>query len=187
MRGGKTFVYVLGGILLSASVQALIADSFGNPYNRIVERNLFNLKQPAPPPSNVPPPTPPPTITLTSITTILGKKLVTMTVPGKPGQPIQNLMLAEGQGQEGIEILQIDETAGMVRVKNQGIEQTLDFLKNGAKPTLGPAPTFQIPTPIPTQPMPSENMPPANQGSGKFQLPTRNLRMPASPESVPAP
>jgi hypothetical protein len=103
-----------------------------------------------------------------------------MTIPAKPGQPIQNLMLAEGQAQEGIEVLQIDETAGVVRVKNQGIEQTLDFLNNGAKPVSGPAPTFQVPAPIPAQPMPSGGAPQFNPGSGRPQLPSRNLRMPGA-------
>ena len=178
MRGGKILGCVFAGFLLSSGVKALVSDSAASPYQKIVERNLFNLKAPPAPGSNLPPPPPPPTVTLTSITTILGKKLVTMTVPGKPGQPVQNLMLAEGQGQEGIEVLQIDETAGTVQVKNQGIEQTLDFLKNGAKPMPGMTPTFLIPPPITPQP---------NASPGKIQLPARNVRIPSATEQNPTP
>src|SRR5258708_7078482 len=133
IRNGKTIFGFVCGLMLTANVRALVADSPDNPYRQIVERNLFNLKQPKPPESNTAVPAPPPKITLTSISTILGKKLVTLTAPGKPGQPQINLMLAEGQGQEGIEVLGIDENTSTVKVKNQGVEQTLDFLNNGAK------------------------------------------------------
>src|SRR5947208_16694459 len=45
-----------------------------NPYQGIVDRNVFGLKPPPPPPAPPEPPKPPVNITLTGITTVLGKK-----------------------------------------------------------------------------------------------------------------
>lgn len=44
-------------------------------------------------------------------------------------------MLSEGQLDGGIEVVSIDEKAGVVKVKNNGISETLDFANNGAKLT----------------------------------------------------
>lgn len=76
----------------------------------------------------VPQPKPPalPRITLTGITTILGNKRALITVAG-PGKTSQSYMLTEGQGEDEIEVLRIDEKKGAVEVRNHGTIQTLSF------------------------------------------------------------
>src|SRR4051812_44337384 len=92
-----------------------------NPYQAIVDRNVFALK-PAPVAAKVDPEAnkpPPPPITLTGITTILGSKRVFLTVnmPPKPPEQgkVQSFMLSEGQRDGEIEVLEIDEKNGIVK------------------------------------------------------------------------
>jgi len=122
-------------------------DSPTNRFPAIPERNAFGLK-PAPA-IDAPPPSPPsiPRLILTGITTVLGNKLVLMKAvpPGNaPGQAAkeESLMLTEGQRQGNVEVLNIDEKAGSVRVNNSGTIMTLTFEKDGAKlPNTPPPPT----------------------------------------------
>ncbi len=112
---------------------ALAGGPAQNPYQAILERNVFGLRTPPPPPPPKPPP-PPPKIYLTGITTILGDKLAlmeAMSVP-KPGQPSREipLMLAEGQRQDQIQVLKIDTKARKVEVNDRGTRVTLTFDKN---------------------------------------------------------
>jgi hypothetical protein len=179
-RGGNAGIRVLAGVLLSAS--AIVVTSFGaaeNPYSAIVERNVFNLHPPPPPlnPADLIKKTPPPKITLTGITTILGKKAAWLTVPPtKPGAAPESVMLTEGQAQNEIEVKSIDERAQVVQVVNHGEPETLDFIKDGAKisgpPPGGPPTPMTLPSPIPAAP------PPGVQPGGTFRslrsLPTRN-------------
>jgi hypothetical protein len=180
MRSGKILVCVMGGLVLNVTVKAIAPDATGRPYQGIVERNLFNLKAATPPPPPEANKQPPPKILLTGITTILGKKLVTFTAATKPGQPPVNYMMTEGQSQDDIDVLQIDEKANTVRVQNNGVEQVLDFLTNGAKPAPGPAPGSPnaIPLSGPGGPMPVPGAFPDPNANGMRTLPTRNLRIP---------
>jgi hypothetical protein len=142
-RGGKLEICLLVGVLLSAAAKAVTSEGTPNqPYSAIVERNVFNLHAPPPPlnPADLIKKQPPPKITLTGITTILGKKNTFLTTPPtKPGSPPDSVMLAEGQAQNDIEVKSIDEKAGVVQVVNHGEPQTLDFEHDGAKVT-GPPP-----------------------------------------------
>jgi hypothetical protein len=122
--------------------------------------------------------TPPPKITLTGITTILGKKVTFLTVPPtKPGAAPESVMLAEGQAQNEIEVKTIDEKAGVVQVVNHGEPETLDFDKDGAKisgpPPGGPPAPMTLPSPIPAMPPPG-----VQPGAGTIRslrsLPTGN-------------
>src|SRR5205823_4883306 len=60
-----------------------------------------------------------PRITLTGITTILGNKRALMTVQ-LPGKPTQSFALAEGERSGGIEVLEINEKIGSVRINRLG-------------------------------------------------------------------
>lgn len=150
------------------------------PYSAIVDRNVFNLHPP-------PPPVDPadlaknkvqiPKLTLNGITTILGKKIVFLTMPAtKPGGPPQSLMLAEGQAEDEVEAKQIDEKAGVVKVNNHGEDQTLDFEHDGTKPAPPPgnpaAPAITIP-PVPSAP--PNNMIPGPQPGVNVIRPLRTL------------
>ena len=99
-HGGKVAICLAGGLALHPGARALTADSPGNPYSGIVERNVFALKPPPPPPSNEPPPTPAQKIVLTGIVKAFGKKQVFFKTPpsGRPGEVAKeaSFMLSEG-------------------------------------------------------------------------------------------
>src|SRR5258707_11419422 len=73
----------------------------------------------------------------------MGRKLAIMKVffPGKTGEPAkeESYMLAQGQRDGNIEVLEVNEQAGTVKVNNFGTVMTLTFEKETAKPAI-PAP-----------------------------------------------
>src|SRR5260221_5235276 len=188
--GGRAAICVLSALLLCAGANAVAADS-ANPYQGIVDRNVFGLKPPpapARPEDNKPPP---PKITLTGITTILGNKRALMNVqmPAKPPDPAKqkSFILAEGQRDGEIEVLEIDEASGTVKVDDFGTVMVLDINKDGAKlPSIAPAPIAPPPGPVGYRPpAPNPYAAPAgdaNQG-GLKTIPTRPVRLP--PPDVP--
>jgi hypothetical protein len=148
-RGGKIEICALVGLLLTTGAKA--ASEGAGPYDGIVERNVFNLHAPPPAinPADLIQHTPPPKVTFTGITTILGKKLAFLTIPAaKPGALPESMMLAEGQAQDEIEVKQIDEKAGVVKILNHEEPQTLDFDHDGVKPSAAP-PSTRLPPPAP--------------------------------------
>ena len=173
MCGRNTLVCFLG---LSLCVSVRAASSVPSGYQSIVERNVFGLNPPKPGGLPTPPVAPPPKLTLTGITTLLGNKraLLTMQVPNKPAE---NFILTEGQRDGEIEVLQIDEKAGSVKVLNHGIEQTLDFLTAGAKPQPALSPTGYSSTGLP----PLTNA--VNASTKLHTFPSRSLRLPQIPRN----
>ena len=175
---------ILSTFLLCFGAIAIGADS-GNPYQGIVDRNVFGLKPPPPigKPEEKKVDLPP--ITLTGITTILGNKRALMNVP-VPGKAPQSLILAEGQREGEIEVLEIDEKAGIVKLHQSGQAVSLNFEKNGAKlPAAAPVP----PPPVPGQANPATaaaaRQPPvpyvpgaAPVSTGLKTIPTRQVRLP---------
>src|SRR5262245_21072160 len=124
----------IGPALLCASTMAVPPNA--DRYQKISERNVFGLREPAP--VEQPKTEPPPALAkvfLTGISTLMANKraLLTAQFPAKPGQPAreQSFMLAEGQRDEGIEVLSIDEKAKEVRIDNSGTVMTLNFEKDG--------------------------------------------------------
>ena len=190
---GKKVLFVLSSLLLCAGARAVAGDS-ANPYQGIVDRNVFGLKSPPPPPQPEDNKPPPPKITLTGITTIFGNKRALMTVqmPARPPEPAKNqsFILSEGQRDGEIEVLEIDEKApggGSVKVNDFGTIMTLTFDKDGAKlpnvplppglpPGVPPHPVggYQPPAPSPYAPASS----PA--ASGLRPIPSRQIRLPAT-------
>ena len=177
-----------GGLALCISAAAAVkapSKAAGDPYQAIVDRNVFNLRtnNPADDKANEPQKQPPPKITLSGITTMLHPKVAMMKamVPAKPGEPghEESYMLSEGQRDGGIEVLKIDEIAGTVKVDNQGTVQVLDFINNGAMPANGGGPPGRGGmSPRPGLPTPGLLR----------QIPTRTLRLPSNPNfpSIPA-
>src|SRR5438105_3563568 len=151
---GKNVVSMVSSLLLCAGARAITQDS-GNPYQGIIDRNVFALK---PMPINkidegVKRPDPP-KITLTGITDILGKKqaLMNVAMPAKPPEPAkqQSFIIASGQRDGDLEVLDIDVKLGSVKINNFGTEMLLTMEKDGAKlPASVPAamPTPGVPTP----------------------------------------
>ena len=152
----KAGMNALASFALCAQALAIAPDSPTNRYRTIPERNAFGLKPT--PVVDSPPTTRPsiPKLILTGITTILGNKLVLMkAVPpdNAPGQATkeESLMLTEGQRQGDVEVLNIDEKAGSVRVNNSGSIMTLTFEKDGAKlPNTRPSLTSPVGLPLMT-------------------------------------
>lgn len=151
-RERSTIILLAMGLSFLPAARAVMADA--NPYRAIVDRNAFGI---IPPPPPAPPDTnpPPSNLKLTGITTLFGSRkamlLVQETGPG--AKPERSLILNEGERDGQIEIVQIDDAAGIVKVNNGGRAETLSFEKNGV--TLPSAPAPGVPgVPGVPQPMP---------------------------------
>lgn len=155
------------------AVQADVAQPAANPYQSIVERNIFGLREPPPPPQVEQPKTPPPNINLTGIST-LGTSRAFLKIPAsgaKPNQPAktdQFFMLGEGERDGELEVVEINALLNTVRIKFGDTFSTLDFTNNGVKVAMGAAP------PAPGQMQPQPQMP----GMPVQALPSRTLRLP---------
>jgi hypothetical protein len=139
----------LAGLAASLTLLAAAAESATNPYQVIIERNLFSLKPSAPPQPAEPDHPPPPKVTLTGITTIFGDKEVLMKVlmPARPGEPPkeQSFILAEGQQEGGLRVLKVNEKTGDVTLNDFGTVLTLNLDKDGAKLSDGQPPPRPLP------------------------------------------
>lgn len=126
--------------LTTIIVFLILANDYGDTeaskYNAIVQRNAFNLREPEPP---KPPEPPPPSVSvkLTGITTLLNTKRVFLVVQ-EQGKPAESKMLQQGDKEGPIEVVEIDEVNGKVKIINSGKEQILDFEKDGIKPPVAP-------------------------------------------------
>jgi hypothetical protein len=187
-HAGKMLVGILGGLALcTGALQGLDADepadspSPDGPYQGIVDRNVFGLKPPPPPadPESTKPPLP--KIYLTGITTFGGKRAFLKATPEKPkageAGKEQSYMLAEGQRDGDLEMLQIDEINRTVKVKFVDTIVPLDFTNNGAKPIAAPPPAPGPPGAPggPAIPAPGGGRGMKGQAPG---LPPRTLRVP---------
>ena len=182
-HGEKMLMCMLAGLASCAAANAATSDSSDSPYQAIVERNVFGLKPPPPPPDPEANKPPPPKITLTGITTILGNKraLMKMTPPATPGAPAkeQAFTLGEGQREGDLEVLEIDEKAGTVKVNNFGTVSTLNWEDNGIKTAAAPPPG-PVPGAKPGGFVPPAVGNPAMPAGGVPAFPTaRPLRLPA--------
>ena len=117
------------GIALGASAGALASDAPSMPYREIADRNSFGLKALQEKPEPAPVVLTLPKIRLTGITTILGRKIAFLVITGsEPSGLPECLVLAEGQRQDEIQVTEIDEKGGFVKVVNRDQEQTLEFV-----------------------------------------------------------
>jgi hypothetical protein len=189
-NSGKMLVCVMSGLALCTPAGAVTSESAENPYQSIVDRNVFSLKPP-PAPADPAEANKPQVlkITLTGITTILGNKRVLMKTappqakPGEAPKTEQSYILTEGQREGDIEVIEINDKLGSVKVSNGGTVQTLTFEKDGAKLPATPAPAVPgVPLPNGAAPIPGLPVahPPggAPAGGPAFQLPTRVPRLP---------
>ena len=127
--GREMLICLVAGLVLSTSARGGPGNSPGNPYNGIVDRNLFALKPP--PVSRLPePPKPPkPTVHVDGIMSILGRKQVLGKVLVPPNQ-IKSFMLSEGERLDEVEVLAIDEKGGSVKFNIRGDEQVVSLSTN---------------------------------------------------------
>ena len=141
---------IAGAFMLWTAANGLAVQASGSPYQGIVDRNVFGLKPPPPPtPPEDQNKVPPPNIKLQGITTLLGNKRALMKVmmPAKPGVKAeeQSFILAQGQRDGDIEVLEIDDKAGTVKVNNFGTITNLSFKNNGVVIANSPPPTPGMP------------------------------------------
>ena len=161
----KIAICLASGLVLNAGARADDGVLPNNPYAPIVVRNVFGLN---PVPTNDPtatPTDPPPKITPNGIMSIFGKWQVLFKVAGtpKPGQPAkdESYILSEGQRQDEIEVIQIDEKANLVTFNNHGTVQELPLVKANA--AAGGTPTT---------------------GLGRLGVPTQNFTAPSGDNSA---
>ena len=98
----------------------------------------------------------------------------------------QSFTLGEGQREGDLEVLEIDEKAGKVKVNNFGTVVDLDFDNNGVKTAAAPAPGG-APKPAGFVPAPPQN--PFAPAGGAPAFPTvrpLRLRTPTSAAASPA-
>src|SRR5438874_1559932 len=185
-KAGKLLVCGVTGLVVCQTVLANTpeAESTSNPYQGIVDRNVFGLKPPPPPTPPPEQPKPPLNIVLSGITTLSGKKrcFISVTGPPKAGAPTipESMMLTEGQRQGDIEIVSIDEKGGIVNLKQGGSAETISFDKNGVKG--GPPPPAMAGAP-PAMPGPTYQPNPFTPTSGQKMIPGRPLRIPNANQS----
>jgi hypothetical protein len=110
-----------------------------NPYQAIVVRNAFGLKEPPPPPQpvvkEVAPPVNTSALKLTGVTSLLGKRAMFVFNDGKTNRVSD--MVREGETDRNIpdlEVLEIDASNRVVKVLFGGQQLTLDFVNNGLRP-----------------------------------------------------
>jgi hypothetical protein len=129
-------------LMLSLGAKASVAGTPGNPYLGIASNNVFHLKQPGPRVFDAPA-VPLPRIKLVGITTFGGKlALLKVYLPAKPPEPASEFscILAVGQRSGVIQVLEVDELAGSVKVNNSGTEMLLTLEMDRAGPQYPPLP-----------------------------------------------
>ncbi|HWQ92458.1 MAG TPA: hypothetical protein VN673_12370 [Clostridia bacterium] len=185
MRRAKTVTILVAGALFGGNLLAYVPETRRDAYEAIPERNLFGLKpaaKPAAPQETAEPALP--KMVLTGITTILGNKraLLKAVPPGnKPGEQSKerSFILTEGQQEDFVEVIQINEDQGSVTLRNSGAIMTLTFDKDGPKlPNTAPGPG-QGGAPIPAPALGTYPTTPAQAGAIGRQTPTRTFRLPA--------
>ena len=196
-QSDKVAIYLASAAMLGASASAVTAEPQGNPYQGIVERNVFALKPPPDPESLKPAAPPPPLIELQGISSMFGRQQVLFRTqkPAKPPKPPEkvSMVLSVGQRVDDIEVVSIDEQAGLVTFNNHGVVQPLNLTNDAVKLPTGPA-AAPLPgigqVPVPGVPPPVAGFNPTPNAPGGVttfggpavkQIPTRTLRLPSSP------
>jgi hypothetical protein len=176
-RLGKIVVCLASGLVLNAGVRADDGVLPNNPYAPIVVRNVFDLNPPLPADAGQPA-DPPPKITPNGIMSIFGQLQVLFKVAGtaKPGQPAKDdsYILSEGQRQDEIEVIQIDEKTSLVTFNNHGIVQELPLIKANV-------PAVNTPMAAPGGPVPTQNFTaPNGENSGRGRFGSRSASGPGA-------
>jgi hypothetical protein len=141
---------LLGALAVCLSLQG--ENSGGpalSPYQAIVQRNLFHLSPPQAPSAPEPAKAPPPNIHLTGLTTLAGRcALLKTTSPAKAGETpaVKFYTILEGDRQDDIEVLAIDEKAGSARLRCAGAEIKVCLKDNDVSEKTPAAPVASPPS-----------------------------------------
>jgi hypothetical protein len=127
MKGlGKIAICLAGGLVLSTGARAGDDVLASNPYAPIVARNIFGLNPPTPESELNKGNEQLPKITLTGIMSIFGQLQALYKVAPKPGvkdAKEASYILGEGQAQDEVEVVRIDELRTLVTFNNHGTVQ----------------------------------------------------------------
>jgi hypothetical protein len=133
---GKILLCLASGVACHVFAKAADDALPVNPYALVVTRNVFGLNPPVP---VLPPPPapadPPPKITPNGILSIFGHSQVLFKAAvAKPGQAAkdESYNLSEGQSEDEIEVIRIDEKNGIVTFNNHGTTQELPLVPGAA-------------------------------------------------------
>lgn len=143
-------ILVFGLASLTAGIPAVLAADPVNPYQLIVERNVFRLKAAAAAAVHGRDAAdPPPKITVTGLTTILGDKRVLfkarMQAKSSVAPREESYVLAQGMSEAGIEVLAVDQKAGTATFNNHGVIQLLELATAGAETSPVPPNSMGMP------------------------------------------
>lgn len=128
-RVGTIAVFLAGGLVLGTSLRAQDEVVLpGNPYAVVVVRNIFGLNPPVKVDPNAIVVEPPVKIVPNGIMSIFGQLQVLFKVAAKPGGKDASYMLMEGQSQDEIEVVKINEKGAIVTFNNHGIMQELPLV-----------------------------------------------------------
>ncbi len=151
----------------SASAKSAGNASPDNPYMAVAARNIFGLNPPAPPGPVVNPEDNLPKITPEGIMGVFGNLQVLFKVGAAkptPADKDEYYTLREGQRQDGIEVIKIDDKKSLVTFDNNGITQELPLAEAPAAGAAAPNKTGGM-NPGITQGAPGAG---GNAGSGGF-------------------
>jgi len=146
-------------VCFTSLVAAIVINATANPYLVITNRNAFGLKPEQTAPKQEEIRTPPAKVKLEGVMNLMGKRQAILRVSKQgvpPGQePV--LILGEGERDQDIEVISINDEAGEVKIKNAGVVSTITFEKQSTGPGLAPG-NISLPTPtianIPSRPNP---------------------------------
>ena len=117
------------GMVLNTSLPAMPVAPAVNPYAVIGARNIFGLTPPEPVVVTSVVDPPPAVITPNGIISLFGKLQVLFKVPGAAGAgqaaKEASYLLGEGERQDDIQVLHIDEKTGVITFNNHGVVQEI--------------------------------------------------------------
>jgi hypothetical protein len=146
-RFGIIAVFACALALTAASLPAesVVAGTAGNPYSAIVARNVFGLNPPASPPDpEVAAETDLPKITVNGVISGFGDLTVLFQTTESKGGKCLYYVLDQGQHEDDIEVLRIDEKSGIVKFSNHGVQQNIALAN---EPDVATNPSVRTPKP----------------------------------------
>jgi uncharacterized membrane protein YgcG len=128
----------IGILIVTGAARAAGPGAESNPYRVIFQRSAFGLVSP-PPAAEISANDFPPDIILNGIMVIFERKYALFKLPADKGK---SYLLGEGQSDGEIELLSVDDRAGVIKINNHGVIQTIALVK---PPALLSAPAAAAP------------------------------------------